>query len=192
MTARRVDVGGGYLQVAERGPADALPVLCLPGEEGPDAALGGTLDPLADDYRLMLVEQPAGAPLEQLADEVSRLAASLGLTHYAVLGDSAGALVALQHACDAPGAAVATVVSGTPPLDELGGLVDRLRVVPQPVLAISAPDGARSAELVAERVRHGERLVAPAEPAVYLATVRDFLTRHAAEHAGTHGPGTHM
>ena len=94
------------------------------------------LDPLTADgrYRLVLLDQRAqgrsdrGVPpetwtLEQMASDVSAVAADLGAERYAVLGHSYGAFVALQHAVDAPGGAVATIVSGgLPSASYLSGL----------------------------------------------------------------------
>jgi proline iminopeptidase len=62
----------------------------------------------------MTVTSRPGARTGSAAD-VSALAAVLGEKCYAVLGHTFGAFVALQHAVDAPGAAVATIVfSGVP------------------------------------------------------------------------------
>lgn len=89
---------------------------------------GDYLDPLGDRYRLVLVDgraqgrsdrnsDPASWTLAQHASDVSAVAAALGVEDYAVLGHSFGAFVALQHAADAPGAAVATIVSSGVPAD---------------------------------------------------------------------------
>ncbi len=134
-----VDVGGTRLYVEGRGPANALPVVVLHGGPGLDHhAFADYLDPLAGSYRLLLVDQraqgrsdrdcdPATWTLETMADDVSRLTAIIGLTHYAVLGHSYGAFVALQHACDAPGAAAASILSGgIPSMRFLDDLDDRL------------------------------------------------------------------
>lgn len=128
-SGRLVDIGGTHLFVVLRGPAEAPPLLVLHGGPGLDHhEFADYLDPLTDSYRLLLVDQRAQGrsdrdvpdetlTLEQMADDVSRLAASLGLTGYAVLGHSYGSFVALQHACDAPHAAIATIVSGGVPAD---------------------------------------------------------------------------
>jgi proline iminopeptidase len=86
------------------------------------------LDPLGDGYRLVFVDgrgqgrsdrdsAPASWTLEQHASDVSAVAAALGVEEYAVLGHSFGAFVALRHATDAPGAAVATIASNGVPAD---------------------------------------------------------------------------
>lgn len=124
------------LFVVERGPEDGLPLLALHGGPGLDHTMfGDYLDALASRYRLVLVDgraqgrserdsDPATWTLQQHASDVSAIAAALGVERYAVLGHSFGAFVALQHAADAPGAAVATVVSSGVPsgrfLDAVG------------------------------------------------------------------------
>jgi proline-specific peptidase len=132
---RLVPIGDTALYVVERGPAEGLSVLALHGGPGLDHhEFGHYLDPLAEVYRLVLVDQRAqghsdrSAPvdtwrLEQMAVDVSSLAASLGADRYAVLGHSYGAFVALQHAVDFPGAAAATIVSsGVPSARFLAGV----------------------------------------------------------------------
>ena len=136
---RLVDVGDTRLYVEQRGPDDALPLFVLHGGPGLDHhAFGDYLDPLADSVRLLLVDQrahglsdrdsdPSTWTLETMADDVSRLAAVMGMTEYAVLGHSFGAFVALQHACDAPGAALGTIVSaGLPSTRFFAGIDERL------------------------------------------------------------------
>jgi proline iminopeptidase len=86
---------------------------------------GDYLDPLAEggSYRLVLVDERAcgrsdrTAPrgtwtLERMAQDVSDLAASLGVSDgYATLGHSYGAFLVLQHAVDHPAEPRGTVVS---------------------------------------------------------------------------------
>ncbi len=204
-TARLVDVGSTRLYVEQRGPAGGLPVVVLHGggqqddQGGPqqdDQQLGDRLDPLTGSYRLLLVDQrgqgrsdhdchPSTRTLETMADDVSRLVAVLGETRYAVFGHSAGALVALQHACDAPGAALATIVSAAEsPTEAIRG---RLRSVPQPVLVLAGrhdPAGSPAeAEDIAAAVRNGRcvifensgPLVFADEPERFREVVRGFL-----------------
>ncbi len=117
---RLVAVGDTRLHVVERGTGPTL--LVLHGGPGLDHTMfGDYLDPLADRYRLVLVDQRSHgrsdpAPestwsLAQMAADVSALATALGAPRYAVLGHSYGAFVALQHAVDFPGAAACTIVS---------------------------------------------------------------------------------
>jgi proline iminopeptidase len=132
---RLVPVHDTHLFIVERGDADALPLFVLHGGPGLDHTMfGDYLDPLGARYRLVFVDgrgqgrsdrdsSPASWTLEQHASDVSAVAAALGVEDYAVLGHSYGAFVALQHCADAPGAAIATVVSGGSPsmrfLDEV-------------------------------------------------------------------------
>jgi proline iminopeptidase len=136
---RLVPVHDTHLYIVERGPESALPLLVLHGGPGLDHTMfGDYLDPLADRYRLVLVDgraqgrsdrdsDPHTWTLEQHASDVSAVAAAIGVERYAVLGHSFGAFVALQHATDAPGAAVATVVSsGAPSMRFLEGVESNL------------------------------------------------------------------
>jgi proline iminopeptidase len=133
---RLVDVGDTRLYVAERG--DGFPLIVLHGGPGLDHVMWADyLDPLADAYRLVLVDQrsqgrsdPAGVEtltLERMAADVTALAAALDLGPYAVLGHSFGAFVALQHAVDFAGEPAGTIVSsGIPSARFLADLQERL------------------------------------------------------------------
>jgi pimeloyl-ACP methyl ester carboxylesterase len=127
-----VPAGDTELYVVERGSGH--PLFLLHGEPGDHHMFADYLDPLAERFRLLLVDLrghglSAAAPLEtctleQMARDVSALAASLGLERYAVLGHSMGSFVALQHAVDSPGAAAQTIVSsGVPALRFLDGAI---------------------------------------------------------------------
>ncbi len=128
-SGRLVPVHDSHLYVVERGSPDGPPLLLLHGGPGLDhTAFGDYLDALGDRYRLVLVDgrqqgrsdrdtDPASWTLSQHASDVSAVAAALGMEDYSVLGHSFGAFVALQHAADAPGAAVATVASSGVPAD---------------------------------------------------------------------------
>jgi proline iminopeptidase len=121
---RLVDVGDTRLHVVERG--SGYPLIVLHGGPGLDHLMfGDYLDPLGDEYRLLLVDQRAQGcsdrppeetwTLERMAADVQALAEALGLGTYAVLGHSYGAIVALQNAVDFPGAAAQTIVSSGVP-----------------------------------------------------------------------------
>jgi proline iminopeptidase len=122
-----VDIGDTKLFVVEDGEAPGYPIIVLHGGPGDDHhEFGDYLDPLVErGYRLFLVDQRAQgrsekAPretwtLRRMAEDVTSLARALGLDRYAALGHSFGALVVLQHAVDAPGAAAQTVVSSGVP-----------------------------------------------------------------------------
>jgi proline iminopeptidase len=122
----------------ERGGA-GRPLLVLHGGPGLDHhEFADYLDPLADDHRLVLVDQRAqgrSAPadpstwsLGQMAADVTSLARALGFDDYAVLGHSYGAFVTLQWAIDfpdEPGPAI--VSSGVPHSRWLDRVQDALR-----------------------------------------------------------------
>ena len=112
------------LFVVERGTG--YPVIVLHGGPGLDHhEFADYLDPLTDEFRLLLVDQRANGlserppvstwTLERMAQDVIMLARALGLERYAVLGHSYGAFVALQNAVDYPGMAAQTIVSGGVP-----------------------------------------------------------------------------
>jgi proline-specific peptidase len=125
------------LFVVERG--SGYPVIVLHGGPGMDHhEFGDYLDPLADAYRLLFVDQrdqgrsdraPAHTwTLERMAQDVIMLARAMGLGRYAVLGHSFGALVALQNAVDFPGMAAQTIVSsGVPSTTYLRSIERHLR-----------------------------------------------------------------
>jgi pimeloyl-ACP methyl ester carboxylesterase len=124
MTGQLIDIGDTQLHVVERG--QGLPLLILHGGPGLDHTMfGGYLDALADRCRLLLVDQrgqgrsgpsePATWTIEQMAADVSALAAALHLDRYAVLGHSFGAFVALQHAVDFSGQPAASIISSGVP-----------------------------------------------------------------------------
>jgi proline iminopeptidase len=117
---RHVSIHDTRLFVVERG--QGYPLFVLHGGPGLDHHIfGDYLDPLADRYRLILVDQRSQgrshpAPEEtwtlgHMARDVVSLAQALELDRYAVLGHSYGALVALQNAVDYPGQASQTIVS---------------------------------------------------------------------------------
>ena len=112
------------LFVVERGTGH--PVIVLHGGPGLDHhEFADYLDPLTDEFRLLLVDQRANGrserppestwTLERMAQDVIMLARALRLDRYAVLGHSYGAFVALQNAVDYPGMATQTIVSGGVP-----------------------------------------------------------------------------
>lgn len=119
-SSRYVDIGDTRLYVVERG--NGYPLIVLHGGPGLDHhSFGDYLDPLADELRLILVDQRAQGlsdrcpeetwSLAQMAKDVVSLANAMGLGAYAVLGHSYGAFVALQNAVDFPGSASQTIVS---------------------------------------------------------------------------------
>ena len=112
------------LFVVERGTGH--PVIVLHGGPGLDHhEFADYLDPLTDEFRLLLVDQRANGrserppestwTLERMAQDVIMLARAMRLDRYAVLGHSYGAFVALQNAVDYPRMATQTIVSGGVP-----------------------------------------------------------------------------
>jgi proline-specific peptidase len=117
---QHIDIGDTRLYIVERGAG--YPLIVLHGGPGLDHHMfGDYLDPLSDEFRLLLVDQRAqGASdacssdtwtLKQMAKDIVSLAHSLDLDKYAVLGHSYGAFVALQNAVDYPSCATQTIVS---------------------------------------------------------------------------------
>ena len=111
---------GGSLFVQELG--SGFPLFVLHGGPGMDHTMFRPyLDPLAEDFRLLYVDQrgqgrservdPATLSLEVFARDVSLLTEALGLDEYAVLGHSFGAIVTTWHAVNL-GTANAYVISG--------------------------------------------------------------------------------
>jgi proline iminopeptidase len=111
---------GGSLFV--EGLGDGFPLIVLHGGPGMDHTMFRPyLDPLADDFRVLYVDQrgqgrservdPATLSLEVFARDVSLLAEALGVDEYAVLGHSFGAIVTTWHAVNL-GTATAYVISG--------------------------------------------------------------------------------
>ena len=138
-----VRAGDTRLNVEERG-AGNLAVIGLHGGPGLDHTMFGTwLDPLADEYRLLLVDErsqgrsdpapPETWTLTRHARDVEDLAEALGLGRYAVLGHSFGAFIALQHAVDFPGRPAGTIVSSGLPSERFLGHVEEQLAAFEPV-----------------------------------------------------------
>jgi proline iminopeptidase len=116
-----VRLADGYgLHVEEVG--DGLPLICLHGGPGLDHTMFRPwLDPLADEFRLLYVDErgqgrsdrvdPSGLTLSVWAGDVDLLAAALGLERFALLGHSFGAIIATTHAIER-GTAAGYVLSG--------------------------------------------------------------------------------
>ena len=144
MTGSLVRLDDTSLYVEERGQGPA--VIVLHGGPGMDhVQFAHFLDPLSEEFRLILVDQRAHgrsdrAPrstwtLSRIAQDVIMLARALGLQHYAVLGHSWGASVALQNAVDYPGMASALVLANGVPSKRWGVAVERnLAAIEPPAL----------------------------------------------------------
>jgi proline iminopeptidase len=135
--SRHVEISDTRLHVVERG-GDGLPLLIIHGGPALDHHMfGDYLDPLGDEFHLVLVDQrsqglsdpaPTGTwTLERMAADVGELAAAMGFDRYATLGHSYGAFVVLQQAVDQPGHAAATIVSsGAPSVRFLAAVEENL------------------------------------------------------------------
>jgi len=133
-TSHYVNIGDTRLFIVERG--EGYPLILLHGGPGLDHhEFADYLDPLCDQFRLILVDMRAQGrsdtcpeetwTLEQMAKDVVSLADAMGLEKYAVLGHSYGAFVALQNAVDFPGAAAQTIVSGGVPSARFLAVVEK-------------------------------------------------------------------
>ena len=111
---------GASLFVEELG--DGFPLFVLHGGPGFDHSMFRPwLDPLADDFRVLYVDErgqgrsdrvdPATLTLEVFARDVDLLAEALELDRFALLGHSFGAIVTTAHAIEL-GTAAAYVISG--------------------------------------------------------------------------------
>jgi proline iminopeptidase len=118
-----VTLPDGYrISVEELGDRDATPLIVLHGGPGLDHSMFRPyLDPLADEYRLLYVDErgqgrsarvdPTRLTLEVFAHDVDLLAQALGLERFALLGHSFGAIITTTHAIEV-GTAAAYVISG--------------------------------------------------------------------------------
>jgi proline iminopeptidase len=137
MDGELVQADDTRLFVAERGTG-SIPLFVLHGGPGLDHTMfGAHLDHLGAVCRLLFVDlrsqgRSDPAPQEtwslaRLAADVDALAVSLDIEHYAVLGHSFGAFVALQHAVDFAGRPSASVVSaGVPAASYLDAVDENL------------------------------------------------------------------
>jgi proline iminopeptidase len=116
-----VTLPDGYrLNVEQIG--DGFPLVVLHGGPGLDHSMFRPwLDPLADEFRLLYVDErgqgrsdrvdPSTLTLAVWARDVDLLAEALGLEHFALLGHSFGAIITTTHAIES-GTAAAYVISG--------------------------------------------------------------------------------
>ncbi len=111
---------GASVFVQELG--EGFPLIVLHGGPGLDhTSFRPYLDPLADEFRLLYVDErgqgrservdPATLSLNVFARDVDLLADALGLERFALLGHSFGAIITTKHAIEL-GSAAAYVISG--------------------------------------------------------------------------------
>jgi proline-specific peptidase len=184
--SRLVPVRDTQLFVVERGAPHGFPLLVLHGGPGLDHhEFADYLDALTEDgrYRLVLVDQRAqgrsdrSAPtatwtVQEMAADISALAASLGEERYAVLGHSFGAFVSLQHAVDEPGAAVATIVSSGVPAMHWLETVERNLAEFEPVELREQVAASWAREATVDTVQDAKELIADQMP-FHFADPRD-------------------
>lgn len=150
LSGRLVPIDDTALFVETRG--EGYPVIVLHGGPGLDHhEFGDYLDPLGDEFRLLLTDMRACGrsdvppentwTLERHAQDVVMLARTLELERFAVLGHSYGAFVALQQAIDFPGMASETIVSsGVPSTRWLEGVERQLDTFEPPELRAQVAD----------------------------------------------------
>lgn len=120
---------GVSLFVSELG--DGFPLFVLHGGPGFDHSMFRPwLDPLADEFRLLYVDErgqgrsdrldPATLSLEVFAHDVDLLAEALGLDGFALLGHSFGAIIATTHAVELGTAAAYVISAGSDSSEALG------------------------------------------------------------------------
>ncbi|MBV9279720.1 MAG: alpha/beta hydrolase [Chloroflexi bacterium] len=119
-----VTIGGARLFYLPVGPEQNYPLIVLHGGPGLDhTEMHPWLDPLSDTFRLLYLDlrghgrservDPASLTLDRYAEDVSELAAVLGLRHYALLGHSYGAFITLAHAVERGDASHYIISSGS-------------------------------------------------------------------------------
>jgi pimeloyl-ACP methyl ester carboxylesterase len=120
-TRNLVTLSDGY-HIFVEDVGDGLPLILLHGGPGLDhTAFRPWLDPLADEFRLLYVDErgqgrsdrvdPATLTLSVWARDIDMLAEALELGRFALLGHSFGAIIATQHAIEL-GTATGYVISG--------------------------------------------------------------------------------
>ncbi|MDH3944033.1 MAG: alpha/beta fold hydrolase [Anaerolineae bacterium] len=133
-TETLIDIGDTKLNTRQLG--EGFPLVILHGGPGLDHhVFGDYLDPLAERYQLVFVDQrgqgrsekapPETLTIDQMAADVSALAGALDLGEYAVLGHSYGAFVALQHAVSHPGEAAKSIISSGVPAASYLAVVEK-------------------------------------------------------------------
>lgn len=138
-----IEAGDTRLFVLAQGDGP-LPLFVLHGGPGLDHTMFGRhLDGLAGSCRLLFVDlrsqgrsdpaPPETWTLEQMAADVERLARTLELERYAVLGHSFGAFVALQHAVDFSGRPAASIISAGVPAASFLAAVEQNLATFEPV-----------------------------------------------------------
>ena len=130
-----VTVNGTRLFYEPVGSESNYPLIVLHGGPGLDhTEMHPWMDSLGDTFRLLYLDlrgqgrservDPSTLTLSLFADDVSGLAAALGLRHYALLGHSYGSFVALTHAIQRGEASHYIISHGTASFKKTGPEVE--------------------------------------------------------------------
>ena len=180
------------------------PIIALHGGPGLDHhAFGSYLNPLAERFRLLLVDQRGQGrsepvvletfTLPRLAQDVIMIARALRLERYAVLGHAFGAFVALQNAVDYPGMASQVMLAGGVPSARFFRAVERNLAELEPAAirarigsALERQDDARTPEAF-------EAFVREVMPFHFADPTDERIEEYLRETAGTiYTPDVHM
>jgi proline-specific peptidase len=124
-------IDGARIFYKSVGAESNYPLIVLHGGPGLDhTEMHPWMDSLADTFRLIYVDQrgqgrservdPATLSLSRFAEDVSKLAATLGLRQYALLGHSYGSFVTLAHAVERGDASHYIISGGTASFTKTG------------------------------------------------------------------------
>lgn len=130
-----ITVNGTRLFYQPVGSEDNYPLIVLHGGPGLDhTEMHPWMDSLGDQFRLLYLDlrgqgrservDPATLTLTLFSDDISGLAAALGLRNYAVLGHSYGSFVALTHAIQRGEASHYIISHGTASFKKTGAEVE--------------------------------------------------------------------
>jgi len=130
-----ITVNGTRLFYQPVGLEDNYPLIVLHGGPGLDhTEMHPWMDSLGDQFRLLYLDlrgqgrservDPATLTLTLFSDDISGLAAALGLRNYAVLGHSYGSFVALTHAIQRGEASHYIISHGTASFKKTGAEVE--------------------------------------------------------------------
>ena len=130
-----ITVNGTRLFYEPVGAETNYPLIVLHGGPGLDhTEMHPWMDSLGDTFRLLYLDlrgqgrservDPSTLTLTVFSDDISELAAALGLRHYAVLGHSYGSFVALTHAIQCGEASHYIISHGTASFKKTGAEVE--------------------------------------------------------------------
>jgi proline iminopeptidase len=178
------------------GTADGYPLIVLHGGPGFDhTEMHPWLDPLGDTFRLIYVDQrgqgrservdPATLTLPRLAQDVSALAAVLGLERYALLGHSFGAFVTLAHAIEIGEASHYVISGGTASFSKTGKEIEENLAHFEPAALREQVTQSWALEPQARTQEDVERLWEMQAPFHFATTQSDAYERYMEASSGT-------